>query len=538
MILRKPYAFFIKQFKTIHLIMSLLIAYLIYRTTLIMSFFNEYLGSIDSKVDPTAHDTLFNTFVFLTPVLIILMSILILWIFILKKKPFVFYVTNIIIYIYCIFALNHSSSIIEELIQHTLHLRTIRLARDFLIIAILFQLFALIKCVIYATGFDIKKFNFGQDLAELEIDETDDEEFEFDVEVDTNKINRDVRRRIRFSKYVYVENRFLINIILALGTGLLLLFIYFNQNIYNKVYDENIAFFTQDFTIKVNRSFVTKKDAYNKKVSSYTMSFVIVELDIKNNSVQKKKLDIARAQLLLNNKIYYHKFGTIDLVSDIGNSYGNEDIPNDFTKYLLVYEVPDKYLEDHQPQFRYLDTFGYEKGKWIPKYVKVNLYPRNLDNIVKTSYYNLGDEISFENSILGQTSIRIDDFKVARQHKLDYIFCVNDEECYDSYEYIKPDIFNVHDKTIMYLNGSITWDEELAITPIVDVFEFINKFAKINYEVDGQLKQQTIELKKVKPQKVKKTNNYYIEVVSEIERADKIYLIFNIRDMTYIYKLE
>src|SRR5690606_4691424 len=118
-----------------------------------------------------------------------------------------------------------------------------------------------------------------------------------DVEVDTNKINRDVRRRIRFSKYVYVENRFLINIILALGTGILLLFIYFNQNIYNKVYDENIAFFTQDFTIKVNRSFVTKKDAYNKEVSSYAMSFVIVELDIRNNSVQKKKLDIARAQL-------------------------------------------------------------------------------------------------------------------------------------------------------------------------------------------------------------------------------------------------
>lgn len=538
MILRKPYAFFIRQFKTIHFIMTLLIAFLINRLTLILTFFSEYLGSTDLRVDPTAPDALFPYLVYLAPILIILMSVIILWVFILKKKPFFDYIIIAIICIYSIFVLSYSSSIVNELIQHALDLRTIRLIRDLIMIAIVTQIFILIKTFIYATGFDIKKFNFGQDLVELEIQEEDEEEFEFDIEIDTNKVHRNVRRRIRFSKYIYVENKFLINIILLLTIGITLIIIYFNQNIYNKVYNEKVAFMTQDFTIRINRSFVTKKNIYNQEASRYAMSFVVVELDIMKNSVQNKKLDIARTQLILHDKPYYHQYGKNDLVSDIGNAYGNEDISSSFTKYLLVYEVPDKYLEEGNVQFRYLDTFGYENGKWYPKYVRVNLSPRKLDTIVKTTNYKLGDELSFENSILGKTTFKINTIQLARQYKLDYNFCVNQTECYNSYEYIKPDLLNVQDKTIMYLNGNLNWDNDLAIAPIVSVFDFIKKFATINYEINGQMKQQVVELKEVKPQKVRKTNDYYIEVIREVEQADKIFLNFNIRDMHYIYQLK
>ena len=422
--------------------------------------------------------------------------------------------------------------------QHAIHIRTVRLARDFIMIAIVGQLFTLIKAFVYATGFDIKKFNFGQDLAEIEIEETDDEEFEFEITVDTNKAHRNIRRRLRFSRYVYVENRFLINIAFLLITGITFFVIYFNQNIYNKVYNENVAFVTQDFTVKINRSFITKKNIQNKETSRKDMSFVVAEIDLKKHGVQKKKLDIARVQLLLNDKIYYHQFGINELVPDIGNVYSNDDIPDQFTRYLLIYEVPDRYLEESDLQFRYLDNFGFSKGNWTPKYVRINLKPRYLDKVIKTTNYNLGDEIFFENSILGKTTIKFNDFNIDRQHKLDYNFCVNSQECYDSYEYIKPNIFNVHDKTIMYLNGSINWDNELAIIPIVDVFEFMNMFATINYEINGQMRQNTLELKEVKPQKVKKTTDYYIEVARELEKADKIFINLNVRDMQYIYKLK
>ena len=537
MILRKPYAFFIKQFKTIHFILSLLIAFLIYQTTLMVAFFNEYLNSSTLTVDPTAIDKLFNSFVFAAPVLIIIASVLVLSILFIKKKPFLFYIVNVGIYIAVITIFNNALTIVESLTQRVVDLQTLRLIRDLLLISIFLQLFTVIKTFVYATGFDIKKFNFGQDLAELEIEETDNEEFEFEISVDTNKARRNLRRNLRFAKYVYIENRFLINMGLLLLTGLTILVIYFNQNIYNKAYNEKAAFLTKDFTMRINRSFITKENPQGREVSRKNMSFVIVEVELKKNGVQKIKLDVARAQLVVNNKIYYHQFGLNDLVPDIGFIYNDDQIPDEFTRYLLIYEVPDEYIKNKNLQFKFLDTFGFSNSGWHPKYVRVNIAPIKLDKIVKTTSYNLGETISFENSVLGKTTFKINDFKIARQHKLEYNFCVNNNECYDSYEYVKPDIYNVTDKTIMYLNGLIDWDNDLAILPIVDLYQFMNNFATVHYEINGQSKQQTFGLKEVKTQRVKRFNDYYVEVAREIEQADKITISFNIRDMQYTYRL-
>ncbi|MDD2180977.1 MAG: hypothetical protein PHW32_01260 [Bacilli bacterium] len=538
MILKKPYAFFIKQFKTIHLILSILISFLIYRITLLMAFFSEYLSSSTVTIDPTAHDKLFNVYLFMAPIVIIIISVIVLWVLFKKEKPYLFYVINIAVYIGIIVVLNHSSSVINDMIEQVVHIRTIRFARDLLLISTLFQMFTIIKAFVYATGFDIKKFNFGQDLAELEIEETDDEEFEFEISVDTNKAHRNLRRRARFSKYVYFENKFLINMGILLLIGVTFFIVYFNQNIYNKAYNEGSAFITSNFTMQVNRSFITKKNPKNEKVSRNGMSFVIVEIKLKKHNPQKIKLDVARTQLVVNKKIYYHKFGFNDLATDIGFNYSDSDITRDFAKHLLIYEVPDEYLTTENFQFKFLDTFGFSNGRWNPKYVKINLKPRELDNINKITSYKLGDELSFENSILGKTTLKIDEFKIDREHKLDYKFCVNASECYPSYEYVKQDIYNVVDKTLIYLKGSINWDNDLAIIPIIDIYQFINIFGTITYEIDGQVKQHTLDLKEIKPQKVRKVNDYYIEVVREVENADKIFITFDVRDMQYIYQLK
>ncbi|MDD4547826.1 MAG: hypothetical protein PHI05_03705 [Bacilli bacterium] len=538
MILRKPYAFFIKQFKMIHFVLALLISFLVYRTTLIIGFFSEYLSSSLVSVDPTAVDRLFGSEVYAAIFAIIAASILLLWVLVVKKKPFLFYIANIAIIVAVLIIFNFASSVISDLIYHTVHLRTIRLARDLLLISIVGQLFSLIKVFIYATGFDIKKFDFGQDLSDLQIDEEDNEEFEFEINVDTNKAHRQVRRRVRFSKYVYVENKFIINIGLLLLVAIIFFVVYFNQNIYNKVYKENNAFITSDFNIQINNSYITKKNHKNEDVSHYKMSFVVVEIQLMKHGVKNIKLDSARCQLIVNNKSYYHHFGVNELVPDLGFAYGNENIPGEFTRYLLIYEVPEKYLEDGVMQFKYLDTFGFEKGRWQPRFVHVDLSPRNLDKIVKTNNYNLGDEVSFKDSILGDTTFKLNSVNIAKEYKLNYQFCAKKDECYDSVEYLKPDIYNQYDKAIMEINGIVNFDNNLAITPIVDTYEFIEKFGTISYKINNQLKEHKVPLKEVKPLKFRKTNNYYIEVLSEVEKATEVYLNFNIRDMKYIYRLK
>lgn len=508
-----------------------------YRTTLIIAFFSEYLSSSTLTVSTLAVDELFNTVLFVIPVLIILISILVLSILIIKKKPFVFYIINIFVYILVAIILNNSMSVVKDLTQHVVDLRTIKLARDLLLISIFGQFLTIIKTFVYATGFDIKKFNFGQDLAELEIEETDNEEFEVDISVDTNAIKRNLRKRVRFAKYVYIENKFLLNLIALLLVGISLLVIYFNQTIYNKAYNEGTTFITKDFTMRINRSFITKNNFKDEVVSHKGMSYVILEIDLKKNQIPKIKLEVARTQLTINEKTYYHIFGLNDLAPDIGNIYNDNGITDEFVRYLLVYEVPDEQLKNGVLQFKFLDTFGYSNKKWNAKYIKVNLKPRNLDEITQTKDHELGDEINFENSILGKTTIKLSNFNIKRQHKLNYKFCINREECYNSYEYIKPNIYNVTEKTIMYLKGVVNWDNDLSIMPIVDVYHFLNTFGTIDYEINGQTKQQKIELREVKPQKTKIPDDYYIEVMSEIEKADKIVITFNIRDIKFNYRL-
>lgn len=538
MILRKPYAFFIKQFKMIHFVLALLISFLVYRTTLIIGFFSEYLSSSLVSVDPTAVDRLFGSEVYAAIFTIIAASILLLWILVVKKKPFLFYITNIVVIAAVLFIFNFASSVINDLIFQTVHLRTIRLARDLLLISVVGQLFSLIKVFIYATGFDIKKFDFGQDLSDLQIEEEDNEEFEFEINVDTNKAHRHVRRRVRFSKYVYVENKFLINIGLLLLVAIIFFVVYFNQNIYNKVYKEKNAFLTSEFNIQINNSYITKRNHKNKDVSHYKMSFVAVEIQLMKHGVKNIKLDPARCQLIVNNKSYYHQFGVNELVPDLGPAYGNENIPSEFTRYLLIYEVPEKYLEDGKMQFKYLDTFGFENGRWQPRFVHVDLNPRKLDKVVKTNNFKLGDELSFAESILGDTTFKLNSVNIAREYKLNYQFCAKKDECYDSVEYLRTDIYNQYDKTIMEINGVVNFDNKLAIPPIVDTYEFIEKFGSISYKINGQLKEHKVEIKQVKPLKFRKANNYYIEVLSEVEKASEIYLNFNIRDIKYIYQLK
>ena len=55
----------------------------------------------------------------------------------------------------------------------------------------------------------------------------DNEEFEVDVEVDTDRFKRDLKRRWRHMKYVYVENKLLINIIAAVAVVGIGVFIFF-----------------------------------------------------------------------------------------------------------------------------------------------------------------------------------------------------------------------------------------------------------------------------------------------------------------------
>ena len=81
-------------------------------------------------------------------------------------------------------------------IYNKLELKTLRLYRDILRITELFQYITIAFVLIRGLGFDIKKFNFKEDIADLNLSQDDEEEVE--LSLGTNEvIFRKIRKKIR-----------------------------------------------------------------------------------------------------------------------------------------------------------------------------------------------------------------------------------------------------------------------------------------------------------------------------------------------------
>ena len=64
MILRKPYKFLIKHFKLIHLILTLLMVYVVYKFNYIFSFFNTTVENYVGIITTDATGSLYNIYIF------------------------------------------------------------------------------------------------------------------------------------------------------------------------------------------------------------------------------------------------------------------------------------------------------------------------------------------------------------------------------------------------------------------------------------------------------------------------------------------
>ena len=99
MILKKPYAFFIKIFKPIHLVLSGLILYLIYLNNDILKFLNNYIYSSESTVSEDVVDSLISNWLYIIPIIIIFVFLLLIGIMYKKNKPVKLYFAGIFSFI-------------------------------------------------------------------------------------------------------------------------------------------------------------------------------------------------------------------------------------------------------------------------------------------------------------------------------------------------------------------------------------------------------------------------------------------------------
>lgn len=348
MILRRPYAFLIKHFRLIHLILFALLAVITYNASTVLNFFKDYITANGNM--EILYSNYINVFIYIAPIIIIGLSILIFYLMKYKDKPRLYYIILIIVSILCTGVYTYLYLNIRSLETTTVSARIIRLYRD-IARSNFYVLFVMcIPTLIRGLGFDIKKFNFSKDLKELNLSEEDSAEVEVSIDVSSNGLKRTGRRTLRELKYYYVENKFFINIILGTLILILVMVFPFNKYVVNRNLKEGEVLGTSAFNIKVTDSYLT-----DRKRISKDNSYVILKISV-ISKVNKYSLDLDHFVLEGKNNKYVPSQKFYLYFNDIGTGYRNNILDTtSYKDYILVFNI-NNIDKDSNFIFRYVDN--------------------------------------------------------------------------------------------------------------------------------------------------------------------------------------
>lgn len=525
MILRKPYAFLIKNFRLIHFVFTILVGFLFFKGNDILNFLVDYINNNGIIVESYMLENLFPTTIIISFIAILLLNVVMIWLLYIKEKKVFFYIINTIIYAALAVLFYYTFTQVKIMQISLIDTRIIRALRDFYLIASVLQMISIVMYAFRATGFDIKKFDFGKDLVALNVTDTDNEEFEVQVSVDIDKINRNRRKFFRHLKYFYFENKLVSNTIIVGTIVLLLLSVYFITKDKRPQYKQFQEITTGNYNFKIGNVYLTDKDK-NNKIIDKKKTFIILEVYIKNTGTIKNKLNISRFELMVDNHRYYHNYEYNKYFTDIGDGYYNEDLKKDYEKYLLIYPIKNSEAKK-KIYLNYVD-FTTEDV--------VNLKPQKLNNNVEN--FVVDKEIDFSNSILKDYKLSLNNKGIEDKFTLSYKYCITSKECFSAVEYVTPTISTNYDKTLLKVEAKLTLPEKY-VNSYATTFESLCKnFGKIKYIIDGKEHIHSLTFDIIKSSKLKQENVYYIEVKNEVKNASNVSIIFELRNTTYEYILK
>ena len=517
MIIRKPYAFLIKNFRKIHILLLILSLYLAYRIFDINRFVNEFmrLGTYDLYADPiTNHITFIMNFVIL---IMIAGSAALLLLLRHKNKPWKIYLIPLINYIALFFIL----SVIKNFFKTynvSVDVADLRFSRDLLFVFVAIQ-FPVIGIFLMRTfGLDINKFNFNMDQEFLELSEEDREEIEISLDVDLNTFKRLYRKSLRNINYFYQEHKLISRVVIGIISIVFLFNIYTLIFVTNKSYKETDNYNYGGFTIKINSSYISDKD-YKGEVISKKSKFVVVNISLTNNSDYSKKFDTSRFHL---------KAGNLDFTTtestfakefyDLGKTYSKVSEVNgrDTVNFIIVYKV-DNYIKSD----KYVLYFQEKNSDNILRKIKLKL--KDISKIEESKEYKIGD--MFDTNVLSNPdNLSIDQIDIVDEFNYSFEKCTISNCIIDTKQYISSE----SEKVIVLEFASEKWES-------AQIVDYLSKSAKIEYINEDEI----LESKDIS---FALNNKYlgkvaYIKIPNEVEKYKNLRLHFISRNKEFYYSL-
>lgn len=377
MILRKPYAILIKYFKLIHIIMFISFSYLIFPLQKIYIFFKNYIINNNFTYVENMADKYVPWILIVIVFVLLGLAIGILLLMNKKEKPVLFYKVMIVYCIFLVVMFIYYMVFFKSLDRTVYETLRIAINRDIILFAYIFNYFFVAFTFIRGFGFDIKKFSFDRDKKELNLEESDNEEYELNVNLEKEDIRSFINRHKREFKYYTKENKkffTIAGVIILLLAGL---YIYYDFFVINRVYKESDTISIGSFSYHVNSSKISNISKYGEDIGDNN-DYLILSMNIKNYG-DDKKIDSETLRINIDKEYYYPS--SCDLFSDIGTCYKNQNIKssND-NEYIFVYKIKKDYKDIFLEILKNKDD-EYKYSRVKLSYTKDNLEKRYSDDV-------------------------------------------------------------------------------------------------------------------------------------------------------------
>lgn len=528
MVLKKPYAFLIKHFKLLHLIIAGLMIYLSIKINLITSLFDKLASGLSVSLSGLA--VKYVNFLMFLAIILILFGAFVVW-FLMKnkEKPTKFYIAVMLYYIVLFIFLIIYNGALTTLEEVSMTNQALRAYRDISLLLPFGQYYFIVIAILRGIGFNIKQFNFSKDIKELEISEEDSEEIEVNLSSNAYKYKRFGRRRLRELKYYFFENKYWILLLLGIVSIIGIIYIFVNYKFVNNNYGQGANVRANYYNFTINNTYVTEKDLYGSIVKD-KKKYVIVDMTIRNIYYESVSFDTKNFRLFIGGHFYYSISNKNNSFKDLGLPYDGKYLDTENTyNYILIYEIPEN-IRTNNMKLKVYNSMNNETAE--VSYVNVKLKPIKLKDRINESNYTLGNEILLNRDNFGETFLNIKNYKFVNNFEYDYDLCVNDN-CTKKTGVIVPD--NILKNKLIAIDYILSIDKNSMLNNYVkNASNFFNTFITLSYTLNGKKKTQTF--KGVTNTNIK--DKIFMEVSKEIDKASEIKLIVNTRTDKFVYKLK
>lgn len=522
MIIRKPYAFLIKYFKIIHIILFISMTFLLFKTRNIYMFFREYL--LTGTYIYTENMVFQYVSIPMILITILLVAILLLIYFLMrqKQKPVFYYLSSVIFYFITFISFLVFLNFFNNLEFRSYSNQVLVIFRD--LTMVLYYLNYLFLAVAFARGFgfNVKKFNFERDIKELDITESDREEIEVGGKLDYDNVFNFFRRHIRQLKYYFKENSFVFIVFLVIAVLGGSAYITLDKLVFNKTYREAETIVLNDISYTVYNSYITNKDRYGEYVKNKDTYYLIIDFNVLNQTDNSIKLTVENYRVKMGNNYYYPKSNIRSKFTDLGTVYNNQNIAIDSSnRYILVFEIGEYNNQKITFQLYYGKKVSDTDAKLY--YKDISLNPNTFPEISLGSY-QLTDNVNLENTFLKISNFSINSYEVLDVFNYTYTKCDNeasDGACTDYNASVTPSI----GKKILKIEYSDSENNK-------KVLDYLN----IEYQVNGRINiVESSSLKDITPDNCGE-NIFLVEIPSGVNLTDGKF-VFAARNVLFEYVL-